>query len=281
MDALPVLVLGGLAALLLGKKSTPPVGLNTQQDKILIENTTQTVVAKAAPEQVGACVKLVRPPSKATGIPEFAGAQIRANEAAAAANPGNTAAYQAAITAIQAKYAPMWTKFQEEESKIQYDEAAQFSAVLESYKSKGWTIHIVSVMSGRVHYACPPGVLPIELQAQIDSAVKQNECLLISAGSVPGGHAMVCKSFGPCGGPSGPPAEVVAELEKRGWTKKSVAPPPAKPSPTPETTTSGWSSQIQQILGQQGPSVFLCPPGKDPAKILQGWTPITTPIVKG
>lgn len=255
----------GIVAILAKGKPAGVTAADVQAVPALKGVARVAAIERAAPVQVGACVKIPMPelvlPPKSAAILAAEAEQMELAKRASArmveivnrkyggkstpdifrTDPELVAATQQntkEFMELQAKYAPARAEWQQGAMAAQAAQQKEYTEAVESYKAKGWKVHTVgSMMRARITYACPPGTLPIEYQAQVDSAVRANVCLLTHDPSMVARH-----DYG------GFPVATAEELKKRGWVEKRVKPPPGP-----------WA----QIIGER---VYLCPPGKEPPK---------------
>lgn len=144
MDQLP-LIIGGIAALILSKKKAEPVTAAQVQVK------TDEAIQQRAPEQIGVCVKLVKPPYVFPPEPAWMAdynAEINAVFTKHGGPTYGTSAYQAYLAdmnVVQAKYQSRINEKIATQNASMVKWNTDHEAVLESYRQQGWKITTVRV----------------------------------------------------------------------------------------------------------------------------------------
>lgn len=333
-----LLIGGGIAALLLSKKSSAPVTAEQVQVK------TDEAIQQKAPDSIGVCVKLVKPPYIFPPEPAwmaYYNAEIKVilerhqvlggtrTQPIQGLPPYGSPTFQAYLddmNVVQAKYQ---SRLNEKSATLSASMAkwnSDYETILEGYRQRGWKItqvrvggivpsapmnyammekmgdlgqigtiigqsigNVLSGMSGTkmsgstITYACPPGTLPIEYQGAIANSIKKNECIVLRSTD---SYISACM----CGSAyTAVPQDVIDALKAKGWTEKTVTPPPPPP-PAPGTPSSPWDAILRLQMGASS-TTYLCPAGKEPppppASVAQTapaqasssiWAPIVEPV---
>jgi hypothetical protein len=287
-----LLIGGGIAALLLSKKKADPVTVAQ------VQQATNERIEQAAPEAIGTCIKLVKPPSKAPLYPdwrdEWASEQRAINLKYAPNSPEERNAY----LAFGQKYNPKWQEFHSMVAAIRYEEDNQYNAILESYRQKGWKITtvnigglrssglaglddlgtIIGITAGKVLQTFPDadayaktGYTPVP--AQITYACPPGTIPIEYQGAieraVQKNECIVLSSNNPASISmeygrtyTAVPQDVKDGLKAKGWVQKTISWKVACPEQKPGTSIDAFLA----LMGNCSDfSIdYLCPPGKEP-----------------
>jgi hypothetical protein len=284
MDQLP-LIIGGIAALLLTKKKAAPV--TAEQ----VQQITQERIQQAAPEAIGACVKMMPPVMKPFPVEVWQTQQqveLQAVNAKLGATKFGTpeyTAYQGELNSIFTKYAPMQQAASDRWSAEMKKQNDDYNALLESYRLKGWKVTTVNIGGLKSHgladlgtpptlitskmqqwanvtYACPPNTLPIEYQGAIERSVQKNECIVLSSTNPSISMVMKCM----CGSENtAVPQDVIDALKANGWVQRTISWKVGCPEQKLGIPGSiDWAAILGTSNCGDFSITYLCPAGKEP-----------------
>lgn len=277
-----LLIGGGIAAaLLLGGKKKTPEETAVEQEAIIeeappevVEAVKEEIIQEAAPKKIGDCVKIEAPykippqPARISVLTaKIVALEIARNKeiapylkaASVTTGKAKKISDNPEVMAIQQKYALKINPFVKEKLllKQQWSVEAKaageknktaIKAMREKYSAMGWKFHSIYIPTYRrggvetIDYACPPGKLPLELQTQLDNAIKSNKCISEGVGMTISG------------GWSGMNPSVRKALLDRGWRVVREKPKPVAEGKPAEQDWKG-------VIGRLTATEYLCPPG--------------------
>lgn len=271
---------GIVAALSKGKETviTPEAAAITPALKQIAKDET---IQRAAPERVGECEKVLKPgfvpPAKpeelvaaereylaivkkyndkmnafmvAAGIPQVPGIPIETLQRITQTPEWKAlqAQQNAEVQAVQQRINPIAAAYGKTTQVAYARHEAEFRAVLDSYRAKGWGVYGTGPkFSTTVYYVCPPGKFPIHIQARLDAILKADQCILTY-------DPMIVRAYGDGDRDF---QVIIAELKKRGWVEKRVKPPPA----VAQAGAGPWAQIATSFAIDR---TYLCPQGKVP-----------------